>query len=577
MSTINDTDVFLINRGTASYKCQANQLLDKVIDTDFLLVNRGSTSYKVAFSNANDVILDTDWLLINRGSTSYKVSGADFKTLLGQVFGFETDINQTELSFLSSSAGFMFEFGTAVNDANETLQVGWGYQNVSGSARAIGLCLCHNPDGTLKWTRRFKGQTSTTDSTQAARFQIYCKPIAFANGDWAIGFGYDHKFISALDGGQGQNFERPPAFLEIARDGTVSSATRLISGREDVGYICDVYQIHRRSNGKFAVYFNESDYRACYAELQSDLSFTYSIGRSRRYTISTSQLNPTASTIDVANDKMYATGTRASNSYQTFIKHTIESTTASLAPDWAVQYQAKDGISNFGVEGAAISDGNPVFWVREGCTNSSGFTCDDITVFKLNSSNGSLVWGLRLGDSRTAGSNRRNFYGNYHNELACDDDGNIYLSVRSNEPATANTYRGYVVKINSSGTLQWAREFRYTDGNDVQTNPSCTAISVDKTGNVVFVFGDSLLKLKPDGAWAGSYSTSGYQPITISNYTFGFSTSATTGSFSLGTFSSVTSIVAITTADMTGFSSGSISGWTQDNSNYVGQTFTVPG
>lgn len=83
MSTINDTDVFLVNRGTASYKCPANQLRDKAIDTDFLLVNRGSTSYNVAFSNAKDVILDTDWLLINRGATSYKVSGADFKDILG--------------------------------------------------------------------------------------------------------------------------------------------------------------------------------------------------------------------------------------------------------------------------------------------------------------------------------------------------------------------------------------------------------------------------------------------------------------------------------------------------------------
>ena len=61
---------------------------------------------------------------------------------------------------------FMFEYGIAVNDANETLVVGWGYQDVSGSPRAIGLCLCHNPDGTLKWTRRFKGEISTVQTNQ---------------------------------------------------------------------------------------------------------------------------------------------------------------------------------------------------------------------------------------------------------------------------------------------------------------------------------------------------------------------------------------------------------------------------
>ena len=580
MSTINDTDVFLVNRGTASYKCQANQLLDKVIDTDFLLVNRGSTSYKVAFSNANDDILDTDWLLINRGSTSYKVSGADFKTLLGQVFGWENDMDDSALSFLPANYPSLLPYGIAVNDANETLVVGFTYQQTTGSIAAIGVVRCHNPDGTLKWTRRFLGEISTTQPASAATFRIYCQPTTFSNGDWAIGFHYDYKLAAALNNNS-QNFERPPAFFKITRDGTVGTPIMLLSGREDISFIAITHQIHRRSNGKFAVYFQDPDYRAAYAELQSDLSYSDSAGRTRKYIVNAGLLNPTTSLIDVANDKMYACGTAASNGRNTIMKHTIESTSVNILPDWTVQYQVKDtssGAYNLGVEGGAFSNGNPVFWVRERCVNTAGNTVDDITVFKLDNSDGSFIWGLRLGESRTAGTDKRNYYGNWHHEVASDDDGNIYLSITSNQGTVANSYWGFVVKINSSGTLQWSRRIRYTVTSDAASNPDATCMRVDKTGNLVFIFGDTLLKLKPDGVWAGNYSTSGYQPIEIIDWTWPFSTSATTGDFSLGAFSTLSSTFSyVTTSTMTGYSQGSISGWTQNNTNYVGQTFTVPG
>jgi len=47
MSTINNTDTFLVNRGSSSYKITAANLMSTILDTDLLLINRGSTSYKV--------------------------------------------------------------------------------------------------------------------------------------------------------------------------------------------------------------------------------------------------------------------------------------------------------------------------------------------------------------------------------------------------------------------------------------------------------------------------------------------------------------------------------------------------
>jgi len=77
MSTINDTDLFLVNRAGSSYKTTASNL-SSVQDSDLFLVTRAGSSYKVAKSDVDD-IADTDLLLCDRAGSSYKVSGADFK------------------------------------------------------------------------------------------------------------------------------------------------------------------------------------------------------------------------------------------------------------------------------------------------------------------------------------------------------------------------------------------------------------------------------------------------------------------------------------------------------------------
>ena len=54
MSTINDTDQFLVQRGTTSFKQSAVDLMSTIQDTDLMLIQRGGLSYKVTCLDVKD-------------------------------------------------------------------------------------------------------------------------------------------------------------------------------------------------------------------------------------------------------------------------------------------------------------------------------------------------------------------------------------------------------------------------------------------------------------------------------------------------------------------------------------------
>ena len=54
MSTINDTDQFLVQRGIDSHKQSAKDLMSTIQDTDLMLVQRGTDSYKVTCKDVKD-------------------------------------------------------------------------------------------------------------------------------------------------------------------------------------------------------------------------------------------------------------------------------------------------------------------------------------------------------------------------------------------------------------------------------------------------------------------------------------------------------------------------------------------
>ena len=48
MSTINSSDIFLVNRSGTSYKVTAENLVAKLQAGDYTLINRGGSTYKAA-------------------------------------------------------------------------------------------------------------------------------------------------------------------------------------------------------------------------------------------------------------------------------------------------------------------------------------------------------------------------------------------------------------------------------------------------------------------------------------------------------------------------------------------------
>ena len=54
MSTINDSDQFIVQRGTTSHKQSAKDLMSTIQDTDLMLIQRGTASYKVTCEDVKD-------------------------------------------------------------------------------------------------------------------------------------------------------------------------------------------------------------------------------------------------------------------------------------------------------------------------------------------------------------------------------------------------------------------------------------------------------------------------------------------------------------------------------------------
>lgn len=110
--------------------------MSTINDSDTFLVQRGSNSYKQSASNLMSTILDTDWMLINRGSSSYKVSGSDVKEQLG---------------------------GDGVRPGDTDMRKPWRglWQNANGAtaSEAAGAGLASNPMGNL-----FNGKTGEENS-----------------------------------------------------------------------------------------------------------------------------------------------------------------------------------------------------------------------------------------------------------------------------------------------------------------------------------------------------------------------------------------------------------------------------
>ena len=113
----------------------------------------------------------------------------------------------------------------------------------------------------------------------------------------------------------------------------------------------------------------------------------------------------------------------------------------------------------------------------------------DTFVMKLNSS-GAIQWVTQLGDT-TVASGGNNSGTDSCESVALDDSGNIYCAGSTTGAigeANGGNYDAFVMKLNSSGDLQWVTQLGGTTlgfaGGDNSGNDSCNSVKLDASGNV---------------------------------------------------------------------------------------------
>ena len=112
----------------------------------------------------------------------------------------------------------------------------------------------------------------------------------------------------------------------------------------------------------------------------------------------------------------------------------------------------------------------------------------DAFIIKLNSS-GTLQWVTQLGGTTTAiGGN--NSGEDYCSSVAVDDSGNVYCAGNTDGAlgeANGGDYDAFIMKLNSSGTLQWVKQLGGTTtaiGGNNSGDDSCSSVALDDSGNI---------------------------------------------------------------------------------------------
>ena len=108
-----------------------------------------------------------------------------------------------------------------------------------------------------------------------------------------------------------------------------------------------------------------------------------------------------------------------------------------------------------------------------GYSNNASTTDDQPFLLKMNSS-GTFQW------ARYFGNYGASLGGNTAEACACDQNDNVYVTGRDKTNNSGSYYDAYIVKLNSSGTVQWKRSFGITN---LQTNGY--SIQTDSRNNVI--------------------------------------------------------------------------------------------
>ena len=178
-----------------------------------------------------------------------------------------------------------------------------------------------------------------------------------------------------------------------------------------------------------------------------------------------------------------------------------------------------------------------------GYSNNASTTDDQPFLLKMNSS-GVFQW------ARYFGNYNSNLGGNTAESCACDQNDNVYVTGRDKTNNSGNYWDAYIVKLNSSGTVQWKRSFGI---QNIQTNGY--SIKTDSRNNVIL--GGDFWSLND----TGGYGSRDY-------FLARFPTDGTkTGTYSLNSGSWVYQSTTMTVGTSSGWSISN-AGQSQSNGGY---------
>ena len=169
MSTINDTDKFLVNRSSSSYSVDASDLMSTIQDDDLMLIQRNGASYKVTCQDVKEQLGKGDKPVLEAPSVvtppngAGLAPGAPYYPQSSDITSAASDVIDGAWKYGSASAGYFGVYG------------GGRYWLVSGNGSDSKSFQYQYSDDGISWTQ--KSASSTNGRAQG---------IAYGNGKLVI-------------------------------------------------------------------------------------------------------------------------------------------------------------------------------------------------------------------------------------------------------------------------------------------------------------------------------------------------------------------------------------------------------
>ena len=529
MSTINDSDLLLVNRSNSHYKVTAGDLTTKAQDADTLLVNRGGSHYQVSYADAGSKIQDTDELLIQRGSTAYKVSGAVFKQLLGGPWGIDFNITnfpeRGDFQIVTYGYPVIEIKSMACNDEGETYAVMDRFMNGANDNALMFAKVSSNGD--VEWIKMLDGdgiektQAATVDGDGNLVFTAYTTSNQVTDGYW----NYDI------------------VVGKISRSGSLDIIRKYRAMSGTYNYQVNEWprNIFRKDNGNFliAARYDLSSNNDLVFEVDNDLIRIDPSNDSAGVTafsgsypdvssIASSMIDGSSMYIALQMDREQVGSNINPPNASNFRRHSaifLKNTNGTT--NWHTRYSPERHNGQVRPCGVAVSNGNPTF---AALVSNGGYNADFSGGSFLN-----IEQGIALFQFDTNGNFLRYVMveGAYpdmkvevnpaQDALVSDSSGNLYVVYGEDSAGVMSTGNDiFITKFDTNFTQIWSR--RINDDGTTVADPVGNGIAIDKSNNLVFSYGHSVMKVKSDGDFVASHPTAS-NPFSVQSFTAVTSTS----------------------------------------------------